>query len=356
MFLTKILILSGLEFLCLLQILKEYFKPIDRWIFLGKIKIMHGTLIGGSNNIFSVECDDGAIRQCSIKGKKLKSDKRYYNPLAPGDILEIDAGVQDGTGQITALLPRKNVFERWNVKGRAPQLLAANLDYIVCFTTPDFPPFRPRFVDRMLVQAEASKIEPLIVCNKCDLEFSPDTEEMLSIWEELGYKVFRVSAKTGEGLAQLACLLNGKKSAFAGQSGVGKSSVINALDMNVCLKTGNLSQKYERGTHTTTRGTLYHLQINPELLGGASGAVADIIDTPGIRRFVLNGIPSGDLIYYFREMEPIAGTCSFGLSCTHSHEAGCRILEAVHAGVITEQRYESWQRIKSEIETGSWED
>ena len=315
---------------------------------------MRGTLIGGSNNIFSVECVDGQIRQCSIKGKKLKSDKRYYNPLAPGDLLEIES---DGeTGQITALLPRKNVFERWNVKGRAPQLLAANLDYVVCFTTPDFPPFRPRFVDRMLVQAEAAKIEPLIVCNKCDLEFSPDTEQMLSIWEELGYKVLRLSAKTGEGVSELARLLNGKKAAFAGQSGVGKSSVINALDSNVSLKTGGLSLKYERGTHTTTRGTLYHLRINPVLLDGDTQASADIIDTPGIRRFVLNEIPPDELSYYFREMEPLVGMCSFGLSCTHSHEAGCKILEATHAGVITEERYESWSRIKSEIETGSWED
>ena len=132
--------------------------------------------------------------------------------------------------------------------------------------------------------------------------------------------------------------------------------MINALDSNVSLKTGGLSLKYERGTHTTTRGNLYHLRINPALLDGDTQGCADIIDTPGIRRFVLNEIPPDELIYYFREMEPLVGMCSFGLSWTHSHEAGCKILEATHAGVITEERYESWSRIKSEIETGSWED
>lgn len=315
---------------------------------------MHGLVTGGSNNIFTVECDDGITRQCSLKGKKLKSEERYYNPLAPGDCVKIECENSAEKGQIIELVPRTNAFVRWNVKGRAPQLLAANLDYILCITTPDSPPFRPRFVDRMLIQAEEANITPIIICNKCDLPMDIDTESRLAEWENIGYTVLYISAKTGEGMPQLASMLEGKRSAFTGQSGVGKSSIINVLDSTVVLKTGSLSEKYDRGTHTTTRGNLYHLQLNESLMEGRIGAMADIIDTPGVRRFVLNNIKACDLMLYFREMKPILGQCTFGMSCTHTHENGCKILEAIHAGVITEERYDSWARIKEEIETGSW--
>ena len=131
---------------------------------------MQGTVLAGTNNVFEVECDDGVIRSCSIKGKVLKSEKEYYNPLAPGDIVEIEAdSIDEDKGQITALVPRKNEFVRWNVKGRCPQLLAANVDYMILVTTPCEPPFRPRFIDRELAQAEMLGLTPVIVCNKYDL-------------------------------------------------------------------------------------------------------------------------------------------------------------------------------------------
>lgn len=323
-------------------------------------KSMFGVVLGGSNNIFSVECEDTVIRQCSIKGKKLEASKGYYNPLAPGDKVEIEVDEQTDTeGQIINLVPRKNEFVRWNVKGRSPQLLAANLDNIIIVTTPNEPPFRPRFVDRALAQAEYQNIEPVIVCNKCDLQPScdeEDFEERLSDWESMGYKIIKVSAKNGEGLEELAEFLEDKLCALVGQSGVGKSSIINVLDSTCVLKTGSLSQKYGRGTHTTTKGTLLHLTLNESLTGGREGAESAIIDTPGVRRFVLHDITSKDLALYFREMKNLVGQCSFGMSCTHTHEAGCKILEGVYAGVISEERYESWQRICSEIDNGTWDD
>jgi ribosome biogenesis GTPase len=255
-------------------------------------------------------------------------------------------------------VPRKNEFVRWNVKGRSPQLLAANLDNIIIVTTPDEPPFRPRFVDRALAQAEYENIEPIIVCNKCDLPAATDEdfEARLSDWEGMGYKIIKVSAKSGEGLQELSEVLEDKLCAFVGQSGVGKSSLINVLDSSCVLKTGSLSQKYGRGTHTTTKGTLLHLTLNESLTGGRQGAVASIIDTPGVRRFVLHDISSKDLALYFRDMKSLVGQCSFGMSCTHTHEAGCKILEGVYAGVIAEDRYESWQRICAEIDYGTWDD
>ncbi|NLK46460.1 MAG: ribosome small subunit-dependent GTPase A [Treponema sp.] len=318
---------------------------------------MQGIVIGGSKNIFSVECDDNVTRQCTIKGKKLKTEDRFYNPLAAGDFVNIEPDEKNNElGQIISLEPRKNAFVRWNVKGRAPQLLAANVDRIFCVTTPDEPPFRPRFVDRMLIQADAANIEPVILCNKCDLPIDSDVDFRLAEWERIGYTMIKVSAKTGEGMSQLATMLEGKRSVFAGQSGVGKSSIVNVLDSSVVLKTGSLSEKYGRGTHTTTRGMLYHLRLNESLMDGRMGATADIIDTPGVRRFVLDGIDADDIILYFREIAPIVGTCTFGMSCTHTKEAGCRVLEAVHAGVISEERFESYERIKEEILTGNWKD
>ncbi len=320
---------------------------------------MQGTVLAGTNNYFEIECDDGVTRTCSIKGKVLKSEKEYYNPLAPGDIVEIEEdSIDEEKGQIVSLVPRKNEFVRWNVKGRCPQLLAANVDYMILVTTPTEPPFRPRFVDRELCQAELLGLTPVIVCNKYDLvdETDVDVENYLQIWEELGYKVLRISAKTGEGIIEFAELLENHLSAFVGQSGVGKSSLVNVLDDSCVLKTGSLSKKYGRGNHTTTKGTLNRIELNTSLTGGVKGRIASIIDTPGIRRFVLDGIEADDLALYFREFKPLLGQCSFGMSCTHTHEAGCKILEAVHSGVITEERYDSWLRIHDQIRDGTWAD
>lgn len=319
---------------------------------------MNGTVLAGTNNVFEVECEDGVVRYCSIKGKVLKSDKEYYNPLAPGDVVEIEPDEMDeDKGQVVSLVPRKNEFVRWNVKGRCPQLLAANVDYMVLVTTPDEPPFRPRFIDRELAQAELLGLNPVVVCNKYDLiSNNPDAEEHLKIWEDLGYRVMRISAKTGEGISEFAELLRDHLSAFVGQSGVGKSSLVNVLDDTCVLKTGSLSKKYGRGNHTTTKGSLNRLQLNTAYTGGIKGEVASIIDTPGIRRFMLNGIEADDLHLYFREFKPFVGQCKFGLGCTHTHEPDCAIKNAVKNGEITKKRYESWMRIRDQIKDGSWTD
>ena len=326
---------------------------------------LEGTVLSGSNNIFEIECDDTdddgnhIRRQCSFKSKRLKLDARYYNPLAPGDRVQLEIEeAEDEKGQILSLLPRKNAFIRWNVKGRAPQLLAANLDYIILVTTPGEPEFRPRFIDRELVQSEYQNLVPIIVVNKYDLPEAQDADfqNRLSIWEEVGYKVLRISAKTGEGLPELAELITGKLSALVGQSGIGKSSLVNVLDNSCVLKTGSLSRKYGKGSHTTTKGTLMHIHLNESIVGGVQNAYASIIDTPGVRRFVLNDIAADELALYFPEMEKLVGSCKFGTNCKHESEPGCKILEAVQSGRISEERFESFKRIREEIRTGSWED
>ena len=293
-------------------------------------------IIRGSRNLFIANPVGSQEEiECRIKGKVLKGVEGYYNPLAPGDVVEIKEG------QITGLEERRNEFARFNQKGRSPQLLAANLDLVLCVTTPISPPFRPRFIDRALLQAEIADISAAIICNKYDLvkdSFDPDMEERLSDFERIGYPVFRLSALTGEGLDEFKSFAKGKFSMLVGQSGVGKSSLIKALIPDLEIKIGSISKKYDRGRHTTTQGVLLE----------AEGM--RFIDTPGIRFFAPAGISAPDLILYMREFAPLAGKCSFGLSCSHQTEPGCKILEAISAGVIHEDRWTSFIRIREELE------
>jgi len=303
--------------------------------------MIKGLVVRGSRNLFTVRSGGEEI-ECRIKGKVLKGVEGYYNALAPGDIVEIDNGL------ITGLEKRRNCFARFNQKGQSPQLLASNVDFIVCVSSIASPPFRPRFIDRALAQAEIAGIPAAVVCNKYDLADSdladPDIEERLSDFERIGYPVFRLSAKNGMGIEEFRQFIAGKFSVLVGQSGTGKSSLINALIPELDIKTGEINEKYSRGKHTTTQGVLLESTDG----GGETGSIR-VIDTPGIRRFAIAGLQASELIFYMREFAPLAGKCSFGLSCSHQTETGCKIMEAVYAGVIHEDRYESFLRIQDEI-------
>jgi ribosome biogenesis GTPase len=297
-----------------------------------------GLVIRGSRNLFVVRMGAGPVikeTECRIKGTVLKGVEGFYNPLAPGDIVEVEDGL------ILGLEKRRNAFSRFNQKGQAPQLLAANVDLVLCVTSPCSPPFRPRFLDRALLQAEASEIPAVIVCNKYDLEDGDiDMEERLSDFERVGYPVFRLSVLSGEGLDDFRSFIAGKFSVLVGQSGVGKSSLVNALIPDLNSRTGVINEKFDRGNHTTTQSVLLDVPFSAE---------TRIIDTPGIRRFAPAGVTPENLIYDMREFAPLAGRCSYGLSCSHEIEPGCKIMEAVHAGVIHEERYESFLRIREEL-------
>jgi ribosome biogenesis GTPase len=305
-------------------------------------EIIKGEVFQSSRNILTVrvETEEGKKKlECRIKGKVLKSSENFYNPFAPGDWVTVEHQKGSASAMILSLEKRKNLFSRFNQKEESSQLLAANVDLVLCLCTPVSPPFRPRFDDRVLLQADIAGIDPLVICNKIDLEYDDiNIDERLEEYKHIGYKVLFVSAKTGEGLDELRNLIEGKTSVLTGQSGVGKSSLINALRPGLNIREGNLNEKYDRGVHTTTMSFMVELSETTRL-----------IDTPGVRLFIPDGIKAEELIFYMKEFSPLAGKCSFGLSCSHRTEAGCKIMEGVAAGVIHEDRYESFLRIFDDL-------
>lgn len=308
---------------------------------------MKGLILKGTNNFFSVECEDGIIRTCTIKGKVLKSCEGFYNPLAAGDFVHIEPDIHSqDEGVILDVIERKNCFLRKNPKSNSPQLLAANVDVLLCVSSAANPPFRPRFIDRLLVQAGIQHITPLILINKYDLGISSAVAERIEDWKKLGYEVLCISAKTKEGIDSLIKRLDNVTAVLAGQSGVGKSSLLNSISPGLELRTAEISDKYDRGTHTTTQGLF--LKISTKDLNG-NEHILHIIDTPGVRNFSVWGIHKEEAALYFPEIEKLLGTCKFGLSCSHTHEPGCAVLDAVKKGEIHPDRYTGWQLLKEEI-------
>ena len=288
-------------------------------------------VLRGINNIFTVS-QSGKQYECVIKGKKLKNTGRTYAPLAPGDEVEIEQS-NDGFSLITARKERKTEFCRWNTKRKAPQTMAANVDAVVCVTSPESPPFRPRFIDRVQVTCEIEHIPLVVVLNKIDQGVKQEIEERLVVFESTGCGIIRCSALTGENVNALEEAVRGKRCLFCGQSGVGKTSLLNKVLPGPDRETGDISAKYNRGRHTTRFGTLFW---NPA--GGW------IIDTPGIRAFEIVDIEAADLSFFFPEMAQFRDKCA-SRGCTHDHEPNCSVIEAAEEGHIHEDRYESYLRI-----------
>ena len=295
--------------------------------------------------------DQGDEIICSLPGRfkkqfHLKQDKQYVLDIAAiGDRIKFTMN-QDGTGVINKIMERKNHFSRKAIKlrgtagrgERLEQIFAANVDNIVIITSISNPKFNNRLLDRILVAAESSKINASIVINKVDLESSEQIEEWSELYSDIGYQVHLTSVTNNEGLFELKKSFEGEINLFCGASGVGKSSILNSLYPKLDLKVGDISSSSLRGKHTTVSAILQH--IDNETV---------VIDTPGIREFAPYGIEKQDLAHYFIEFLPYVNNCKFN-TCTHFHEPGCAVVEAVEEEEIDVQRYYSYLNLLETIE------
>ena len=271
--------------------------------------------------------------ECVVRGRLRMKGSKTTNPISVGDIVNYEQE-ERGKGAIVSVEARRNyIIKKSTNLSRESHIIASNIDMAYLVTTINFPEVKPVFIDRFLVTCEAYRIPVKIVLNKRDLIQSESVETLNSfkeIYQNAGYEIIEVSSKTGLNIDILRDECNGRVSLFSGQSGVGKSSLIHAMDPNLILKTADISDYHLQGKHTTT-----FYEMHPLSSGGF------IIDTPGIRGFGLVEMNKEELSHYFPEMLRLYEECRFN-PCTHTHEPGCRIKEAVENGEISAERYISY--------------
>ena len=297
----------------------------------------NGRVIKNTGSWYQVEdLQGGETVMCKLKGAFRLKEGRTTNPVAVGDIVDYEPET-DGSGVITAIHKRKNyIIRRSSNLSREAHVIAANLDQAFIVVTLDFPETKPEFVDRFLVTAEAYNVPASIILNKEDLYsdgYAGALAEFEHIYRLAGYPVLQVSALKGTGIGELRRILERKVSLFSGNSGVGKSTLIHAIDPSLNPRTGEISSYHNRGKHTTTFSEMFKLS------GGGY-----IIDTPGIKGFGLVDFEKEEVGRYFPEIFRHAPDCQY-YNCTHIHEPGCAVQEAVAAGTISESRYVSYLKV-----------
>lgn len=304
-----------------------------------------GLVIKNTGSWYVVKTDDGNLVECKIKGNFRLKGIRSTNPIAVGDRVCI-APNAEGTAFITEIEDRRNyIIRRASNLSKQSHIIAANLDQCMLVVTVNYPETSTIFIDRFLASAEAYRVPVSLVFNKID-KYSDDElhylDGLVSLYTHIGYPCHRISALNGEGIDELKQSLQGKITLFSGNSGVGKSTLINYLLPDQRLKTGEISTVHNKGMHTTTFSEMYPL--------GENGY---IIDTPGIKGFGTFDMEDEEVGHYFKEIFEFSANCKYG-NCTHRHEPGCAVREAVEKHYISESRYASYLNILEDKEEGKY--
>lgn len=294
-----------------------------------------GLVMRSTGSWYEVRAEDGSVLQCRLKGKFKIKDLKVTNPIAVGDKVAYDIENEtENTGIIYEIFPRENYIIRQSVhKAAHGHLLASNLDQAVLIATLTFPRTSLGFIDRFLVTAEAFRIPTVLVFNKLDIldnEMIAYQEELADLYESMGYKCLFTSAINNIGVDAFSELLKGKVSLLSGHSGVGKSTLVNAIAPDLDLRTSEISTFANKGVHTTTFAEMFEIDSD-----------TFIIDSPGIKELGLANMEKEEISHYFPEMRELLGECRFH-NCLHIDEPKCAVKDGVVEGTIAESRYRSY--------------
>ena len=306
---------------------------------------MTGLVVKNTGSWYQVKTEDGELFECKIKGNFRLKEIRSTNPIAVGDQVEFEKNV-DGTAMIHTICDRRNyIVRRSSNLSKQFQILAANLDLVALLVTVNYPETSLVFIDRFLATAEAYRVPACLVFNKIDRYSAEEMEyldALVNLYTSLDYPTFKVSATQSDNIDELMQFLSGKTTLFSGNSGVGKSTLINAIAPNSLAKTGEISSYHNKGMHTTTFSEMF------ELLSGGH-----IIDTPGIKGFGTIDMEEAEIGHYFKEIFVVSSDCKFA-NCTHVHEPGCAVLKAVENHRISSSRYQSYLSVLKDCDEGKY--
>ena len=306
---------------------------------------MKGLVVKNTGSWYTVRTDDGQLIESKIKGNFRLKGIRSTNPVAVGDRVELIVN-QEGTAFITAIDDRRNYIIRKSQNlSKQSHIIAANVDQAFLIVTINYPQTSTTFIDRFLASAEAYRVPVILVFNKTDLLDEDEhryQQMMMTLYENIGYQCIAISAENGTGVEVLESLLQGKTTVLSGNSGVGKSTLINRLIPGASLRTAEISDAHNTGQHTTTFSEMI------ELPGGGY-----LIDTPGIKGFGTFDMEPEELTSYFKEIFRFSKDCRFS-NCTHTHEPGCAVLQALENHYIAQSRYQSYLSMMEDKDGGKY--